>query len=377
MAKIIRPAFERRLDADPGKSYTLPARHYTSPDIFRQEAEAIFFRSWQYVGHVEDLAEPGAYITAMILDQNIFIARGKDGILRGFYNVCSHRAHELLRGAGKARVITCPYHAWSYHLTGELRTARGSEKVAGFDGKEFCLKPVRVETMGPMVFVNLDGNAEPLASQSGGLMDEIRKFAPEFDRLTKVASQSWEIEANWKVVIDNFLECYHCEPAHPAFAQLVDMDSYRSTTHANHSTHVSRSGRPDNKAYKFDPKDGSQVAAFWWLWPTTTMNVGPGEPNMAMFYIRPLGPERTLEVADYYYLDGKLDGQRKERIAYANNTLQVEDNNLCEAVQRGLRSRGYTQGRFIVDRERTQMSEHAVHHFHTLVAAAMGVTAGN
>jgi choline monooxygenase len=150
------------------------------------------------------------------------------------------------------------------------------------------------------------------------------------------------------------------------------MDTYRSTTHGIWSSHISRSGRPDNKAFKFDPNDASQVGCFWWLWPTTTINASPGEANMAMFYLRPLGPERVLEVVDYYYADAGMNEQRKARIDYANNVLQVEDNNLCEGVQRGLRQRGYSQGRFIVDRDRTQISEHAVHHFHALVLQAMG-----
>jgi choline monooxygenase len=366
------PVRERKLHADPARSYTLPARYYTSPEIYKQEAEAIFFRTWQFAGHVGDLPEIGSYITCQILDQNIIIIRGKDAKLRAFYNVCSHRAHELLRGIGRTKVITCPYHAWSYHIDGRLRTARGSEKVEGFDGGEFCLKTVRLEEFGPLIFINLDPAAPSLGEQAGDLLAEIRSYAPAFDTLVKAATQTWEIEANWKVAVDNFLECYHCEPAHPAFVQLVDMDTYRSTTHGIWSSHVSRSGRPDNKAFKFDPNDASQVGCFWWLWPTTTINISPGEANMAMFYLRPLGPERVLEVVDYYYADASMNEQRKARIDYANNVLQVEDNNLCEGVQRGLRQRGYSQGRFIVDRDRTQISEHAVHHFHALVMQAMG-----
>ena len=370
-ATIARPAWEKRLHADPAHSYTLPSRYYTSAQIFEQERELVFFRSWQYVGHVEDLPEVGSYLTCNVLDQNLFVTRGKDHQLRAFYNVCSHRAHELLRGTGKARVITCPYHAWSYHLDGALRTARGSEKVDGFNKDEFCLKEVRIETFGPLIFVNLDPDAVPLAEQSGDLMTELRHYIPDLDRLTKAATASWVVEANWKVIVDNFLECYHCEPAHPAFAQLVDMDSYRSKTHGIYSTHVSRSGKPDNKAFKFDPNDDSQFGAFWWLWPTTTINVAPGASNMAMFYLKPLGPNRTLEITDYYFMNKDLSEQQKARIEYANDTLTIEDNNLCEAVQRGLHSRGYTQGRFIVDRDRSQISEHAVHHFHQLVASAL------
>ena len=146
---------DRPLDRDPARSPTLPSNLYTSPEVFAREREAIFFKSWHLAGHVSDLPEPGSYITAAIHDQGVFICRGKDGRLRGFYNVCAHRAHELLTGTGRARVITCPYHAWSYHLTGELRSARGAEALEGFEPKEFCLTPVKVETVGPLVFYAL------------------------------------------------------------------------------------------------------------------------------------------------------------------------------------------------------------------------------
>ena len=371
-ATVDRPAAERPLHEDPSRSYTLSARYYISPEIYDREREAIFYRSWIYAGHVEELREPGSFITVPVIDQNVAVIRGKDGRLRAFYNVCQHRAHELLRGRGRTPVITCPYHAWSYHLDGRLRTARGSEKVDGLNADEFCLKGIQVEEFGPFVFVNLDPDAGPLAEQAGGLLAEIRHHVPELNTLTKVMTTTFELKANWKVIVDNFLECYHCEPAHPAFVQLVDMDTYRSVSHGIYSTHVSRSGRPDNKAYKFDPNAGSQIGAFWHLWPTMTFNVAPGDANFALFYLQPLGPERTLQITDFYFADAEMTEQRKARLDYANDVLSIEDNNLCESVQRGLHSRGYTQGRFIVDRERSQISEHAVHHFHRLVARALG-----
>ena len=142
MITIAKLAQEEPLNKNPARSATLPARFYTSPEIFAAEREAIFFRGWQMAGHVSDLAETGSYITAGVHDQNVFICRGKDGELRGFYNVCAHRAHELLTGTGRTPVITCPYHAWSYHLTGELRSARGTEQQEGFPKGKICLTPV-------------------------------------------------------------------------------------------------------------------------------------------------------------------------------------------------------------------------------------------
>jgi choline monooxygenase len=360
-----------KLHPDPGQSYTLPAHYYTDPEIFAREREAIHFRSWQYAGPVGELAEAGDYITSAVLDQDIFVIRGKDGALRAFYNVCQHRAHKLLEGSGRKKVITCPYHAWSYHATGDLRSARGAEKVAGFDKAEFCLKQVRVEEFCNLVFVNLYPQAPSLAGQSGDLAAEVAQHVPALGQLKKVATQTWTIRANWKTIVDNFLECYHCEPAHPAFVKLVDIKSYRSVTHGIYSTHSSRGGKPDNPAYSFMPEDASQEAVFWYLWPMMTFNVTPGPANFTLFYLRPLDADHTLEVVEYYYLDGVIGAAEQARIDYANDVLMVEDNNLCEAVQKGLHSRGYDRGRFIVDAERSQNSEHAVHHFHTLVEAAL------
>src|SRR3546814_9939303 len=135
----------------------------------------------------------------LIGDQNVAVIRGKDGALRAFYNVCQHRAHELLRGRGRTPVITCPYHAWSYHLDGRLRTARGSQNVEGFNADEFCLKGIQVEEFGPFVFVNLDPDAAPLAQQSGGLLDELRHTVPALDTLTKFQTATFAVKANWKV----------------------------------------------------------------------------------------------------------------------------------------------------------------------------------
>src|SRR5262245_47516101 len=130
---------------DPEHSYTLPAAYYTDPGVFEREKECIFFRSWNFACHQSQVREPGRYVACAIADQNIAVLRGHDGQLRAFYNVCSHRAHELLTGCGKAKLITCPYHAWTYQLDGRLRTAAGQKKVDDFEAQDFALKPVRVE----------------------------------------------------------------------------------------------------------------------------------------------------------------------------------------------------------------------------------------
>ena len=365
-------AGEKRVAADPEHGYALPARYCMDDEIFEREKETIFYRTWQVVCHTSDLGEFGSYVTHSVLDQNIMVIRGRDSTLRAFYNVCSHRAHELLKGRGTTGTIVCPYHAWSYHADGSLCTARGRKNVTGFDANEFCLKAVRIEVFAGFVFINLDPNAPALASQAPGLDDEIRDVVPGFDSMVKVAEQRSEIRCNWKVAIDNYLECYHCKSAHPAFANLVDLGSYRSKISGIHSSHIGERVNPKNKAYAFSPDDPVQRVAFWYLWPFTVFNVYPGRPILSVGAYAPTGSETTAVQFSRYALSKTLDERDLARISYFDNVLGPEDFPICESVQRGLHARCYTQGRFIVDRDRTEISEHALHHFHRLVQTALG-----
>ena len=232
-SNVVHAAFPKPLTEDATRSYTLPAGYYTDPEIFELEKERIFYRTWQYVGPASEVAKAGDYMTTNVVDQGVFVIRGRDGELRAFYNVCQHRAHELLQGKGNVKaVITCPYHAWAYAPDGSLRTARNCEMVAGFDKKDFGLRPVRVEEFCNLVFVNLDDDAAPLAEQAPNLEASIRAFVPNYDELAFTGTGTFGdsvMQAGWKVVVDNYVECYHCGPAHPAFADMIDMACYEHT----------------------------------------------------------------------------------------------------------------------------------------------------
>jgi choline monooxygenase len=367
--KLPHPA--GRFTRNPETSFTLPARYYYDPDIYKREIEAIHYRSWIYAGHVSQLGEPGSYVTTKVGDQNIIVIRGQDGELRAFYNVCSHRAHELLKGCGRAKLITCPYHAWTYHTDGRLRSAVGQKKVKNFEAKEFGLKPVRVEVLAGFVYVNLDRDAPSLNEESEGLAGELRKFCPEIETVKLATRLSYSLKANWKTVVDNYLECYHCTPAHPAFVDLVDIKNYRTITHSIYSSHISPPGRADNAAYCLLPGQEGNFAGFW-LWPSMTFNTFPGCPNVGILHIMPTGPETTDEHFDFFFAADVPQKTIDEAILYLDKTLQPEDIGLVESVQRGLHSKGYTQGRFIIDEDRTFISEHGLHHFHSLVLDALG-----
>ena len=366
-----QPQAAGRFSRNAERSFTLPAQYYIDPAIYEREKRAIFYRSWSFGCHEGQVAEPGSFVTVKVADQNIVILRGQDGTLRAFHNVCSHRAHELLQGCGKTKLITCPYHAWTYHTDGRLRSAVGQKNVADFEASEFSLKPVRIEAYAGFVFVNLDPDAASLASQAGDMQPEVLKACPDIGALKFACRLTYELKANWKNVVDNFLECYHCSVAHPAFVDLVDIQNYRTKTHGIYSSHISPPGRCDNTAYKV-PEGEERDFSAWWLWPNVTFNVFPGPPNITVLHIMPSGPETTLEHFDIFTLTGTLSESEEDAKRYIDQVLQPEDIGLVESVQRGLHSLGYKQGRFIIDKERTFLSEHGLHHFHSLALDALG-----
>jgi len=355
------------------QSFTLPARFYFDQDIFDLEMDRIFARNWWYAGHQSQLGEPGRYLTTQIHDQNIFIVRDRAGDLKAFYNVCQHRGHELLTGTGKTNVITCPYHAWAYDFDGTLKAARNTENMVHFDKCDFALKPVQVEVFCGLVFVNMDDDAKPLKDQAAQLEDEIRAICPYVDDVVLARRDTYEAACNWKVMIDNFLECYHCHTAHRDFVDLVDMESYRSQTNGIYSSHVSNAVRStDNAAFKFEKGAVDFGYAGWFLWPNLTIWAYPGEPNISTLQMIPAGPEQTIEHQDWFLPTPEPSKQIKDAMDYQKDVLQPEDISLCVSVQRGLRSKGYNQGRFVVDENKSELSEHAVHHFQQLVIKALG-----
>jgi choline monooxygenase len=360
-----------RYDPDPALSWSLRAEAYTDPRWAAYEVPAIFARTWQWVCHVEKLRDPGSYLSATVAGMPIALIRDREGDLRAFYNVCKHRAHELLSGWGKTRNIVCPYHAWTYGLDGSLKAARRADRMASFDKSEICLDQVRVEEFGGMVYVNLDPTATPLGQQAGDLAEEIAFWAPDVAELTHANRLTYDAATNWKNVIDNFLECYHCHIAHKEFVDLVDMDTYEVVTHGIWSSHFAEAGKHANAAYDVS---GASVTehAVWWLWPNTCLLRYPGRGNFMVFQVVPDGPDRTLETWDFFLESTELNAAEAESVRYIDDVLQQQDIALVESVQRGMRTPAFDQGRIVFDPARagSGLSEHGVHHFHGLILEA-------
>ncbi|MGI9608505.1 MAG: aromatic ring-hydroxylating oxygenase subunit alpha [Acidimicrobiales bacterium] len=358
-----------RFDPDPTRSFTMPSRLYVDPAVLAEERVRIFNRSWIVVGHVSDLASPGSYVTADIAGEPVFVIRQDDEQIAGFFNVCQHRGHLLLEGRGSVRsLITCPYHAWAYRTDGTLQGARMSDRMEGFDFDEFTLPRVQVEIFCGFVFVNLDADAKPIDDIYPGLRDEVLALHGEPESLVSASSTVFEIGANWKNVGDNLLECYHCHPAHKGFVDLIDMEHYRNECNEGWSVQ-SGPAREGNGVY--DPADGAHAFASIFMWPNLSIGRLPGQRGVFLFRFIPTSAETTTQILDYYGPEAERSAAETRASEFFDDILGPEDVALVESVQVGLRSKGYDQGRFICIPDRPEISEHAVHHFHSMVLDAL------
>ena len=358
-------------NADPEKSFTIPARLYFDPEFLEHERREVFWKSWIFVGHVSDLQNPGDYITAQFCGQRLFVIRTAEGRLKSCFNVCQHRGHSLLQGKGNAsQRIVCPYHAWAYDHDGQLLHARNCEKVAGFDKADFSLPEIHVEDFCGFIFVNLDPGARPMSEVYPGAAEVMNNFCPDIESLTVGPGVPFTINGNWKNVGDNLLECYHCHPAHHAFVDLVRMKTYQVETHEYWSVQYGHC-KPDNSAYPFPDSVTDDRFMTLFLWPNMAFTRFPGAEGINVFSFFPLNAEQTHQDFTYYRPGTELTPTEQSAMDYFADVLGPEDVGLVEDVQQGLNSLGYHQGRMMVDPERSEISEHALHHFQNLVMREM------
>lgn len=188
-----------------GRGEALPAWWYTDPGVYALERERIFRRAWQYVGLTEQVARAGDFLTMRLGDVPVVVTRGEEGELRAFANVCRHRGSELVREEwGNRKTLQCHYHAWTYNLDGTLRAAPGMKDEPGFDAYAFSLVALPLETWGPFVFVNPDRNARSLREVLGSLPELTAASGVRLGDLRRRVRRTYDIAANWKVVVDNY-----------------------------------------------------------------------------------------------------------------------------------------------------------------------------
>ncbi len=249
---------------------SLPSRAYCDQSVFAAEQDRIFKRSWHLIGHETDIPDFGDYVVEDVSGVSVIIIRGQDGAVRAFYNVCVHRGHELLNGKGCTKKMTCPYHAWTYDTTGQLRAAPNATAFPGFDKSQYRLRPVQVDLFFGLVLVNLDPDARGLTEQAGSALREISDYAPNLASYKRADRTERLARANWKVVAENFNECYHCAVVHKTLTTgVVDPEQYRTRGFDYGIRHASPA-RPDSQksyAYVADPAARTDKFLTWWFFP--------------------------------------------------------------------------------------------------------------
>ena len=330
------------------RSETIPSTWYTDPRFHALDREAVFARTWQLAGHLSRLGEPGAYVTAQVAGNPIIVVRGRDGVLRAFYNVCRHRGGPLaLDAAGCVKALQCKYHGWTYLLDGSLRGVPQWDRVELFEKGSFALVPVRLDVWEDFVFVSLAEDPPPLAEMMAGITERI--LPTRLTTKTLVRRVDYEVHANWKVYIDNYLEGYHVPYMHPDLATLLSFKDYRTESAAWQVLQHSPLSAEDS-VYA-SAEGGAGEAYYYWVFPNFMLNILPHRVQVNQ--VIPDGPDRC-HVHFWYYYDDPESLKQQQRIAADiaySDAVQAEDREICERVQQGLSSRAYDRGRFSVEME--------------------------
>ena len=348
-------------DPDIARAATIPSRLYVDPVYLALEEEKVFGRTWQLVGRTDQVAEHGQFFTAEIAREAIVVVRDGDA-LRGYHNICLHRAGPVAQGCGKRKTLQCRYHGWTYTLDGALLRAPEMEGAVGFRAEEMRLMPVQVAAWGPLVFACLDLKAPPLAHFLEDIPERAARFRAEAMRW--VLRKSWDVACNWKVYVDNYLEGYHLPVVHPGLHRELDYDQYRVEPHRYYSLQHAplRPVAPHATDRAYVPQPGDDDAQYYWLFPNVMLNVYQGQ--MQTNVVLPRGHDRCEVVFEWFANDPPADVTADARwtrlLAFADE-IQDEDVEICEQVQKNLRSRSYDRGRYSPTRE------NGVHHFHSLL----------
>jgi len=350
--------------ADVARAWTLPAQLYFDEAVFAAEKEAIFSRTWQVVGHGERVRNSGDYFTTELVGEPLLIVRGGDGVLRGFYNVCRHRAGPPAEGCGSRKLFRCGYHGWTYDLDGSLISATEIEGVEEFRSEDFALAPVRVEEWFNFVFVNLNSEARPLRESLGKLAEQVERFP--FGGMKLFERRSYQMRCNWKTYVDNYLEGYHLPSVHPGLNRELDYNAYVVEPHANYVRQFSpirgaQAGDATPRRYQESRED--LATDYFWIFPNWMLNCYPD--NVSLNIVLPAGPESSVAIFEWYLPEKDHSSPAAKAAVEFSDQIQMEDVSICERVQKNLRSRSYSRGRYSVKQE------NGVHGFHRMYAEAM------
>ena len=375
----MNPSLDQIIDSyDPNApldhAWTIPAPWYTDERVHQLELQSVFPRSWQMVARVDQVNEPGQYVTADVAGEPIVVVKGNDNILRGFFNVCRHHAAAVMTETeGTAAQLRCPYHGWTYSLAGELKGTPEFTGVCDFDRGANGLMPVETAVWEKWVFVqvgesgaqgppqdNLAPNAALNAFLGGDLIAQIRPL--KLETLHWFERRNYSFDCNWKVFVDNYLDGgYHVPHLHKGLDSVLDYSNYKIENGERFclqwSPIVTEGAEEETGAVRKGDR-----ALYYWLYPNFMINSYEGAMDTNL--VIPRGVDKTEVIFDFYFADVSETARERNRASIAvGQRIQDEDTAICKSVQRGLASGAYQAGRLSVRREAGE------HLFHRLLAA--------
>jgi choline monooxygenase len=308
----------------------LDPRYYVDAGVFAAERQKIFKRQWQMLGPVNQVKEPGDYLAVDVAGWKLFVLHGRDGVLRGFHNVCRHRGARLLaEGTGRCERLRCPYHQWIYDHNGALRQAPWFGEDPQFNLHDWPLHSAAIAQWRGLLFICIDPDVS-LIEQLGDLPEEVADFPIESYR--SVEEHRFTMRSNWKTYTDNFVEGYHIPGIHPGFMKVIEFAQFET---------VARNGMVRMTAPQ---RNGSIYSGKWlWMWPNWTLSVFPGGMNISR--INPLSVDTTELIYNFCFADTSAETASSRRSTIDTNCGIVrEDFGICEHTQKNYASGGYASG---------------------------------
>jgi Rieske 2Fe-2S family protein len=337
---------------------TLPRAYYLSPKIFALEQDRIFFHEWFCAGRCEQLRNAGDYIVVDIAGEETIVVRTQTGELRAFDNLCRHRGCRLVldasRGGTFANTIRCPYHSWTYTLDGQLRTAPYLSESEAFSKDEFSLYRVGVDTWGGFVFLNLSDEPErreSLAEQLGPIPERVRRYP--LAELRTAKSIAYDVHANWKVILENYNECYHCGGVHPELCEIVpafkkggggELDWDRGIPHKDGAFTFTFSGKTDREPFPGLDEDERTRHKGELVYPNFMLSLAAD--HAAAFTVWPRAFDRTTIVCDFLFHPDEMSKPAFDPSDAVDfwDLVNRQDWRICEGVQAGMSSRRFRSG---------------------------------
>jgi Rieske 2Fe-2S family protein len=350
-----RPAFRKTAETFTSGVKTLPQRYFVSPEIFAKEQEKIFSRQWVLVGHQSEIARAGDYFVREVAGESLIIVRDQASGVRGFYNVCRHRGTRLCEDmAGHSSTIQCPYHAWTYGLDGRLVGAPHMDKVQGFDKAEHSLHAIELALWEGFIFVNLASQPTPLEEVFAPLAGKFSHW--NLSKLRSARRIEYDVRANWKLIFENYSECYHCPGVHPALQRLTPYDlaendlcegpflgGFMPITKGHSLTMTGNACALPVGDIKGEDHDR---VFYYSIFPNMLLSMHPD--YVMVHQLRPQSPERTLILCDWLFhpeAAGVSDPayNPNDAIEFWDMTNK-QDWHVCELSQQGIASRAYQPG---------------------------------